>query len=132
MRQRKYTPKIRRVVRKSKTTQEEVDMIRSEGHAADMILNSNELKPIRDYLKTAMNDILTMYAKQSIYDVTEEYKVGDILKKMFFPAKKEYTMLAGEYRFIERLLGHLEQSSLIAKELDAKIKNEEIEVVGDE
>jgi hypothetical protein len=131
MRDRTFKPTLPRSFRKHRVTQDEIDRIRAEAKAAMALLTDPEFESVRTYLEQAKEDILHMHAKQSIYDVEEEYKVGDTIRRLFMPAKKEYTMLAGEYRFIERFVSDLNVKIRLAKDMEEKIQKEELEVVDD-
>lgn len=129
-RDRSYSPNAKRFFKKPIVTQDEVDAIRAMGRAATAFLEDEKFLPIRNYMLQAQQEILTMHAEQSIYDAQEEVAMGDRIKRIFFPAKKEYEMVAGEYRFVKRFLAHLDQSIKIANDLNDRIKSEEVEVRG--
>jgi hypothetical protein len=123
MRNRIYKPK--RLFKKYTITQNKIDKIRYEAKESRKILNS---KFLTSYLEAAQKDILETHALQSIYDSQEEYKMGETIRRLFFPAKKEYTMLAGEYRFIDRFVGDLKQAVSIAESMEEKLNSGELEV----
>lgn len=123
MRDRTYTPKSPK--RKYRTTQDEIDSIRQDAkNAKDLLENSF----LMSYLANRKNSILEIHAKQSIYDRSESTTNNGITDTVIIPAKKEYTLLAGEYRFVDKLIADLEQSLLLAKGLDEKIKNDQIDI----
>lgn len=128
MRKRIFDMKSIRRIKKEIVSQEEVDKIRIEAAGARAIMEDPKFQFLREYLKGYQEDIKEIYARQSIYDVTEEHKVGEVIRKLFFPAKKEYSMLAGEYRFIDTLVSFLKTAIEIEEKMNAKIKTEEIEV----
>lgn len=111
--------------KKYQSTQEEIDQIREDAHNAKDLLDNPYLKT---YLQNSQNSILQIHAAQLVNDTTETTETNGIKTAVIVPAKKEYAMLAGQYRFINQLLGDLEQTVLIGTELENKIKSEEIEV----
>jgi hypothetical protein len=114
---------------KYQVSQDEIDKFREDAKNAAALLNNPYLKT---YFQTSKDQILEMHAKQSIYDVTEERETNGITTKMHFPAKKEYSMLAGKYRFMDEFIEDLKQAVSTGKLLDEKMKSEEIEVIPEE
>ena len=122
-RDRTYKPPVNG--KKYLVTQTEIDQVRDDAKEAELLLKNPLLKRFCGELKATVLDI---YAKQLTYDEEEETITNGVKTVKHFPAQKEQTLLAGEYRFIDRLYGNLEQSIFFARELDTKIKNNEIEV----
>lgn len=85
------------------------EQLKSDADAASQILKGDQYLFLRDYLDRARNSVLQSFARQSIEDVTvEEVDIsGNKIRKVFHPAKKEYTHLAGQFKFIEQLLADL-------------------------
>lgn len=101
---------------KNKLSSEEWEQIKDEAAAAKAILKGKEYQFLRDYLKKSQDHVLKTFAVHSIEDAwiddyqttqTPQGSVIERVKRVFFPAKKEYSHLSGEYKFIERLLGDL-------------------------
>jgi hypothetical protein len=107
------------------TTQDELDAIREDGENAQILLDNPYLKT---YCNNKKHSILELHAKQAIYDRTESKVTNGITDTVIVPSEKEYTLLAGEYRFIDGLLSDLKQTVLIMQETNEKVKSEEIEV----
>lgn len=126
-RDRTYRPQ--ESIKKHKMSQDEIDSIREDAKNAQFLL----LNPyFRAYCENTKKSILELHATQAIYDVTETTENNGVKKSISIPAKKEYTLLAGEYRFIDRFISDLEQTVQIAKEMESKIQSEEIEVLADD
>lgn len=122
-RDRTYKPKT--PTKKITTTQKEVDQVKDDARHAQSLLDNPYLKT---YCNNVKHSILERHAKQDIFDSSEQSEQNGVKITTHFPAKKEYLLLAGEYRFIDRLLSDLRQTVAIGKDLDEKIKSEEIEI----
>lgn len=105
--------------------QSEIDEIRDDAKSAQELLDNPYLK---NYCKQSQKSILTIHAKQSIYDSEESIENEGNRKTIKYPAEKEYNMLAGQYRFIDQLFIDLKSAVQLAKTLDEKIKSGEVEV----
>lgn len=126
-RDRLYKPET--PIKKYLVPQEEIDSIREEAKQAQYLLDNPLL---RIYLQNAKNSILELNAKQLVYDAEETTETNGVKTTTKIPARREYIMLAGQYRFIEQLIRDMEQSIFLAKQTDEKIKSEEIEVKEDD
>lgn len=122
-RDRTYNPEP--AARKYTVTQEEIDAIREDGKNAKALLDNPYLK---EYCNNIKKSILELHAKQAVYDRTETTETNGVKDTIIIPSKKEYTLLAGEYRFIDKLISNLEQTVKIAKDMEEKLKTEELEV----
>lgn len=123
-RDRTYKPVVN--AKKHHASQEEIDNIRQDArHAKELLVNPF----LKAYCENTKRSILELHARQLIGDVAETTEQNGVKRTITVPAKKEYTLLAGEYRFVERLLADLENNVLIAQELESKLKSEEIDVL---
>lgn len=116
---------------KTKVKQSQIDKIKADGLASDTLLTSDEFKFLIDYIEESKQYILDTHAKQSLYDLEEQHTVGDKIRKIFIPAQKEYNLMAGEYRFANKIINHLRSNVELAKELTEKIKAGEVEVINE-
>jgi hypothetical protein len=123
-RDRSY-PKNLQQTKKDKITQEEIDSIRQDARDAKELLENSYLLT---YFNNSKQSILELHAGQFIEDVVVTTESNGVKKSLSTPAKKEYIMLAGQYRFIQNFLGDLEQTVLICQQMEEKIKSEELEV----
>lgn len=116
-------------VTKQKIASAEWEQLKSDAEMAGKILNGEEFKFLRDYFKRAKDYILEVYAKDSINDVTIAQKIDDTSSKTYIiPAKKEYTHLAGEYKFIDRLLNDLLIISNLPNQAKEDMKRGSLEI----
>lgn len=122
-RDRTYKPVINE--KKYQITQAEIDSIRDDARAATDLLKNPYFN---SYCEQTKKSILELHAKQAVYDVTVTTETNGEKRSITIPSKKEYAMLAGEYRFIERLLSDSEQTVLICKEMEERLKSETLEV----
>jgi hypothetical protein len=123
MRDRTYKPITNQ--KKYQITQTEIDTIRANARAAK-VLQENTF--FTTYCAQAKQDILDLHAKQAVYDVVVTTEANGEKRSVTIPSKKEYAMLAGEYRFIDRLFGDLEQAIFTCQEMEEKLKDETLEV----
>src|ERR1035437_7777835 len=108
------------------TTQDELDAIREDGENAQILLDNPYLKK---YCNDQKHFILELYAKQLVYDRTESKIANDgTTFTKIIPSKKDSAMLAGEYRFIDNLVSHLEGLVLDMKDTNKGIKEGTLEV----
>lgn len=112
-------------VKKFSIKQEEIDKIREDAHHAQELLDNPFLN---SYLSNTKQSILELHAKQLIYDVSETTEANGVKKTIIIPSKKEYTLLAGEYRLADRITADIEQTIQISKEMDEKLKSGELEI----
>lgn len=123
MRNRTFTPTT--PIQKFSIKQEEIDSVREDAlHARELL--DNPL--LQSYLSNVKHSILELHAKQLLYDASETSDTNGIKKTIIIPAKKEYTLLAGEYRLAERIITDLEQTIHISKDMDEKLKLGELEI----
>lgn len=116
---------------------EEWEQIERDGNAARELLEDERFAWIRTYLDNHQNSIKTTFAKQSIEDVYIESRtytefnkqvVIDSLKRIFRPAKKEYSHLAGEFKFVESMLSDIVRVASLPKEIEDKAKEGIVEI----
>lgn len=129
MRNRKFDPSTLVKGKKYAATQEEIDQIIEEARQSQILLN---LPYVMSYIEQAKKEILEMHARQSVYDVEEEQDVAGQKRIIKFPAVKEYQMLAGEYRFMDRFINDLQHNVELGKIVEEKLKTGEVEVRNDE
>ena len=109
-------------------TQSEIDSIRQDAKHAQDLLDNPFLKT---YCQNTKQSIIDMHVKQTLYDAEESTEINGVKKTIKIPAIKEYSILAGKYRFIEQLFADLTQTVQNAKILNEKIDNEELEVTSE-
>lgn len=102
-------------------TQDEWDQIQLESKSAYDLLNHAKFAFLRQYLSNAQLSIEKTFARQSITDAAVEENtvvngVVERVRRIFLPAKKEYSHLAGEYKFIDRFLADMQTFSTLATE----------------
>lgn len=123
---RDRTFKLQPLIKKDKITQESIDETREKAtHAKELLKNPY----LQNYFQTAKDRILNIHAKQMLVDSTEEREQNGMKTTFRHTAKKEYTLLAGQFRFMEQFLSDLEQDIEIAKMMEEKLKSEELEVI---
>lgn len=106
---------------KQRLTQDQWDQIQVESDAATELLQHDKFVFVREYLSNTKKSIEQTFLRQSINDAAIEENtitngVVERVKRIFLPAKKEYSHLAGEYKFIERFLADMEKFSALAKD----------------
>lgn len=106
---------------KQKIAQDEWDQVQIDSEAATELLQSPKFVFLRDYLSNTQRSIEKTFTRQSINDaaIEENTVVNGVIervKRIFLPAKKEYSHLAGEYKFIERFLSDMEKFASLATE----------------
>lgn len=106
---------------KQRITQDQWDQIQIESDAATELLQHDKFVFVREYLSNTKKSIEQTFLRQSINDAAIEENtitggVVERVKRIFLPAKKEYSHLAGEYKFIERFLADMEKFSALAKD----------------
>lgn len=126
-RDRNLNPHTQPQTRKVQIYQSQIDAIHENAkHARELLGNPF----FTQYLEQAQKDILNIHAKQLAIDISEtEKKTQTISETKIYPAKKEYIMLAGEYRFMERLQADLQQLLENERVLNEKLQAEELEIV---
>lgn len=119
---------LKKPIFKTRIKQGEIDQIKSVGEASKELLENPQFAFLIEYLSNSKKYILEVHAKQSLHDIEEQYTVGDRLRKLFVPASKEYTLMAGEYRFIDKLMAMLRSNVEVHAELENKIKKNLVEI----
>lgn len=120
--------KIRSLIRKQQVSQEQLEAIRVQSEAAKEILGEPRFAFLLEYLNSRQESIKEVFATHSIEDAWQELPRGNVMTKIFFPAKKEYSHLSGEYKFISQFLADLQVFAGMYEELMKKIEDKVVEV----
>lgn len=116
---------------------EEWEKIEAEAEAARLILNDPKFAFFREYIDNHQQSILEVFAKQSIDDVYLEDRsyttqngqsIVNQIRRIFRPAKKEYSHLSGEYKFAEGLMADIYRIATLDKEYEEQLQNGVIEI----
>lgn len=108
---------------------EEWEKLKDDAEAATELLTHPRFKFVQDYFSNAQGSILQTFAKQSINDVCIEQSVGETTKKkLYIPAKKEYSHLAGQYKFIEQFINDMQVIISYPDEARKKMKEGVLEI----
>lgn len=110
---------------KFKIKQDEVDSIRQDSKDAKELKGN---KFFLNYIANKKQSILELTAKQLIGDATQTTESNGVKKTVVIPSKKEYTLLAGQYRFIDEFLEDMNRAEAICSDMEEKIKSGELEV----
>lgn len=106
---------------KQKIAQDEWDQVQIDSEAANELLKHPKFAFLRNYLSNTQQSIEKTFTRQSINDAAIEENtivngVVERVKRIFLPARKEYSHLAGEYKFIERFLSDVQKFADLATE----------------
>lgn len=113
---------------KKKITAEEWEQVKADAEAAKEILEGPQFAFLRKYLDSAKNSILQTFATEAINDACIQTNIGDATKVVQYPAKKEYSHLAGQYKFIEQLLRDLTTISKFPEDARKLMKQNRLEL----
>ena len=103
------------------------EKIVEESNSANMILNHPEFKFLLKYLQTAKDSSISLIAHNSVKDVLETTTTKDGYSKTLKSSKEEQlNEIAGQIKFIEKLLTDLNTFSGLKAEYEKRAKNKEL------
>lgn len=113
---------------KQKISADNWEKMLSEAETAKEFLTDKKFEFIRKYLSASQSSILERFARESINDVTiQDTQMSQdgsgVSRTVTIPAKKEYSHLAGEFKFIERFINDLQKIVELPIQAKNDVKN---------
>ncbi len=115
---------------KVKITQEQYDRVVDQAAAAQEFLTDERYAFLLGYLESGLHSVEHAILNNTVREVTEIVPITDKITRMFkTPKKEQVDELAGQYKYITKLLADWRMYITIREELDADIASGRVVLV---